>query len=503
MKHILSYSEFINEGFLSKTLNRAKTGDERIEDRLGNHSFTDGNGKFHKYGIKPKGLSSIDIANDIIDIILKTYKKNEVVDLNVIDMSNVEDIHCLFCVVYSQLLNKIKMAPDEIKELKFDTSGWVLTKCIYWSKCLSDVHSDIGADNWKINPDAKISITDFKDGYYELNLPKWYTIIPKEYIKLCCGKIKEGKSGVDKVRTKELGKKCYWVEFYSDSLYIPFVPDNFTIRGIYNGNEYTSRMFINCKKLTSLTKLPKEITVNTASKHLIPNVILDICLNNITDDNVVIPEGVTFLHFDKDDDISRLPKEVPYGVNLCYPKHLGHFERVEGDVNVGNSNISSLVGCPKYVGGNFDAHFCKITDLIGSPEHVEGNFTCSHNSRLKSLKGCPKYIGGEFNAFSSAIVAIDDFPEYIGEKICFQGDTHMHDLTGLPEEINNDLDISYCEFKSFEGLPKKINGKLFIKELTLNNEPATVDDILKVSPDLEFVTVDLHNNYNPKNLIKK
>lgn len=502
MKHILTYSEFINEGFLSKTLNRAKTGDERIEDRLGNHSFTDGNGKFHKYGIKPKDSSSVDIAKDIIDIILKTYKKNEVINLNAIDMSDVESIHALFCVVYSQLRNVFKMSSDEIKKLKFDTSGWVLTKCIYWDQCLTEVYSDIGADNWKINPDAKISITYFKNSYYELNPPKWYSISPKDYIKLCCDKVKEGKSGVDKVRTKELGVKCYWVEFHSSRLYIPFVPDNFTIRGIYNENEYTPRMFINCKKLTSLKKLPKEITVNTAHQHLKPNVNLEICLNNITDDNIVIPEGVTFLHFDKNDDVTRLPKEVPYGVNLMYPKHLGHFDRVDGNVNVGNSSISSLVGCPKYVGGHFDAHLCKITDLIGSPEHVEGDFSCSHNGKLKSLKGCPKYVGGEFNAFSSAITSIDDFPEYVGEKISFQGDTHMYNLTGLPEEIDNDLDIAHCEFKSLEGLPKKINGKLYIKGLTLNNKPVTIDDILNVSPDLDYVTDDM-SNYNPKNLIKK
>jgi hypothetical protein len=50
------------------------------------------------------------------------------------------------------------------------------------------------------------------------------------------------------------------------------------------------------------------------------------------------------------------------------------FGKVSGYFYCGLNNLTTLEGCPKYIGGDFD---------------------CSDNY-LTTLEGCPKYIGGDF-----------------------------------------------------------------------------------------------------------
>lgn len=44
---------------------------------------------------------------------------------------------------------------------------------------------------------------------------------------------------------------------------------------------------------------------------------------------------------------------------------------------------------------NFYCSDNNLTTLEGCPKYIGGDFYCSYNS-LTSLKGCPKYIGGSF-----------------------------------------------------------------------------------------------------------
>jgi hypothetical protein len=49
------------------------------------------------------------------------------------------------------------------------------------------------------------------------------------------------------------------------------------------------------------------------------------------------------------------------------------------------------------VGGEFfDCSHNQLTSLIGCPNYVEGDFYC-YNNQLTSLEGVPNYIGGHFS----------------------------------------------------------------------------------------------------------
>ena len=267
------------------------------------------------------------------------------------------------------------------------------------------------------------------------------------------------------------------------------------IRSISNENVLTPifRCKVDLRQLTTLNNIPKTF-INTRPHS--KGFYLDLTLNDITDDIITIPENVTQLHISEHDDVTKLPKELNCSINLYNSNQLGHFEKINGDLFVGNSKLNTLSGCPKIVMGNFDAHNCKITNLIGSPEEVGGDFSCSNNSRLTSLKGCPKRIEKDFNFYSSGVTDIDDFPEYVGGNIDLSGCTHLNSFMGLPDVVEGYLDIGYCNVKSLEGLPKEIKGALVIGGLTLNNKDVTAEDIVKMYPNIKIIKKSKYDAYN-------
>lgn len=478
--HILLVKDKVNEGFWKDSIKRAKNGEERIEDQIGHHSFTDGNGKFHKYGLKPEKSS------DLKDLILKVCEHNEdklltkTIDLNIIDVSEVKTIRMLFYSVYMELINKWGYEKnDTINKLKFDVSGWDLRNCNDFTGCLWFVSTDIGIESWKINPDVKIKLDAFENSYYEENPPSWYVFDIKDWIKDCVDHISKQKYGIDKVRSKELGKKCYWVKFLT-SFKIKYLPDNVHITGISNKNsDGGHNVNIDLCKMSSISWLPDELEFERDGRF-----ILHINLDKITDDEIKIPKGVDFMRIGSGyKNIQKLPKDIPCGIQLSENQLTGHIETVQGELELGNSTLKSLKGCPKKVmGKRVDAHNCDLTDLVGSPEYVENDFTCSNMGSLKSLKGCPRHIGRDFSFYSTGVTKIDDFPDYVGRDILMSGCTHLESFVGLPEEINGDLDIGYCNTKSLEGLPKKVKGYILIKECTLNGKPVTSNMINDICP---------------------
>jgi hypothetical protein len=67
------------------------------------------------------------------------------------------------------------------------------------------------------------------------------------------------------------------------------------------------------------------------------------------------------------------------------------FGKVSGDFDCGYNALTTLEGCPSYVGRNF---WCgdnkKLTTLEGCPKYVGGYFYCSGNNKLTTLKGIEK-----------------------------------------------------------------------------------------------------------------
>ena len=72
------------------------------------------------------------------------------------------------------------------------------------------------------------------------------------------------------------------------------------------------------------------------------------------------------------------------------------FGKVTGSLWCHENNLTSLEGCPSWVGGEFWCNYNNnLETLEGCPRYVGGNFFCNHNN-LTSLEGCPRYVGGGF-----------------------------------------------------------------------------------------------------------
>jgi hypothetical protein len=72
------------------------------------------------------------------------------------------------------------------------------------------------------------------------------------------------------------------------------------------------------------------------------------------------------------------------------------FGKVSGYFDCGSNNLTTLEGCPKYVGDSFYCGYNALTTLEGCPKYVGGNFSCDNN-KLTTLKGIEKCeILGDF-----------------------------------------------------------------------------------------------------------
>jgi hypothetical protein len=89
------------------------------------------------------------------------------------------------------------------------------------------------------------------------------------------------------------------------------------------------------------------------------------------------------------------------------------------------SNLVSLEGAPKNVGGNFDCSYCSsLVSLEGAPKNVGGNFDCNGCKSLVSLKGSPQEVGGDFNCShcsSLTSAALKESPKWLGGELYFKG----------------------------------------------------------------------------------
>lgn len=477
----------VNEGMWKSGIERAKSGADRIEDAIGNHSFTDGKGKFHKNGLLATNRGEDSLKNQILKVVEHYEGKfDKVIDLNIIDTSEITQIRMLFYTVYSDLMNKCGYPGETVHDLKFDVSGWDLSSCTDFHECLWFVREDIGIDTWKLNPDVKIKLDAFTNSYYEENPPSWYEFDIKDWIKTAGDVIAKQKYGIDKKRTKELGKKCYWVRF-NTPIKLNWVPDNVTITEITNEHHEHKVVRINARGLKTLSVLPDKVTDVYPESAKFKKFMLEIDLDNIEDKEIRIPEGVSFLNIGtKWKNLNSLPKNLPCGLKIENKHQLGRVETVDGELLCCNSSITSLKGCPKKVTGDVDVHNNKITDLVGSPEYVGGSFGCSNTGSLTSLKGCPRHIENDFAFYSTPITKIDDFPDYVGRDILMSGCTHLESFVGLPEEVNGNLDIMYCNVKSLEGLPKKVNGYVYIKYLTVDGNSVTPQMIRELCPGVKI-----------------
>ena len=70
------------------------------------------------------------------------------------------------------------------------------------------------------------------------------------------------------------------------------------------------------------------------------------------------------------------------------------FNKVTGNFDCDYNNLTSLKGCPRWVGGWFSCNKNQLTSLEFSPDYVGGSFDCEFNNLTNNY--CESEIGGNF-----------------------------------------------------------------------------------------------------------
>lgn len=158
---------------------------------------------------------------------------------------------------------------------------------------------------------------------------------------------------------------------------------------------------------------------------------------------------------------------------------IGFPDKVLIDVNCSNSSnnldrsnnsISSLLGGPTWVGGDFNVNMTKIKSLKYAPKYVGGGFYCS-NTLITSLEGCPVKIGGTFNCWNcSKLRNLIGGPKEVGNNegyIC--SDCNLTSLEGAPEIVPNTFACHGNKLKNFIGGPKKVGHDYSCSQMKNNS----------------------------------
>lgn len=138
------------------------------------------------------------------------------------------------------------------------------------------------------------------------------------------------------------------------------------------------------------------------------------------------------------------------------------FGEVEGDFILeafeaeGNlTSLTTLEGCPSYVGGNFKCTDHKqLTSLKGCPSKILGNFICESLHSLESLEYAPKEVGRSFICFDCGIKSLEGSPKVVYDAFDCRQCFNIKDLKGGPETVYGLYFCSFCSsLTSLEGAP--------------------------------------------------
>jgi len=116
--------------------------------------------------------------------------------------------------------------------------------------------------------------------------------------------------------------------------------------------------------------------------------------------------------------------------------------------------LSSLVGCPQKVGGDFNCTDNKLTSLYGAPKEVGGHFFCGHN-HLSSLEFSPHSVAGSFLCHHNQLITLEHAPRRVeGNFNC----THnlLQNLQHCPQTVNGRFNCEHNKIKNLEYCPKLV-----------------------------------------------
>jgi hypothetical protein len=506
MKTILDRKSFLKEALWKGVIDRSKNNIDRKEDILGQHKFTDRNGVTHEHGILANPEN--DLCETVAKVIYYYVKKGEnVVDLNLIDMSEITSIDWLFKNTIEELEETYNMLKRDIFKLKMDASGWDMSSLTDVDYGFCGLWTKIGAEKWNVSEDCNVKLHDFMTSPYMSEPPAWCKFRMSDWIAMTTEYSSDAEWGEDDERSEKLGKPCYWV-ILQNHFDLQYLPDFITIREI-NGKKCTGDLIGDVTELKSIRRLPKVFK----DDH---RVILRICLKNIEDEYVDLPANIHELipdFRDNDIDIKKLPRKLDCGITFKDESQIcGYIQEVVGNVDVIDLPLSSLHKLPDIIHGRLLLKdITSLHNLRGFPVKVN-NLIINNVTNLDSFDGCcrelsgdlilkklpnilnlldlPKKVKGDVEIEDLFIHELYDFPETEGNVIL----TNMKGIDsfeGFPEHLYNNLHIQHCNIKSIKGFPKQVDGQIYFYDTKLNGHPITIDDILEVSPELNKANIDI------------
>jgi hypothetical protein len=114
------------------------------------------------------------------------------------------------------------------------------------------------------------------------------------------------------------------------------------------------------------------------------------------------------------------------------------FGNVSGIFSCYENNLTSLKGCPKFVGEDFHCSQNELTSLEGCPQEVSGSFYCYQN-KLASLEGGPKSVGGRFWCWKNQLTSLRFAPEEVEGEV----DALPNPISDIPKKY---LTKEYLQF---------------------------------------------------------
>jgi hypothetical protein len=93
------------------------------------------------------------------------------------------------------------------------------------------------------------------------------------------------------------------------------------------------------------------------------------------------------------------------------------------------ADLSTSSQLPR-IDGTVDYYGKSLTSLIGTPEYVSGDFSIDHNP-ITSMTGGPKEVGGHYYCRKTNISSLTGAPLKIGGCLSLNNNPHLHSLEGI------------------------------------------------------------------------
>ena len=166
---------------------------------------------------------------------------------------------------------------------------------------------------------------------------------------------------------------------------------------------------------------------------------------------------------------------------------------VNGGVTLCNKGLDKIPIKFNKVARFFDCSFNELTTLENSPRYIGGFFSCQGNYGLSSLMGGPVEVIGNYNCSLCNLSNLIGCPKIINTTLyCDQN--KLTSLEGISEYIKDTLFCNENNITTLKGCPMVIDGNLSIED----NPISIIDSSIQVKYDI--YVYDTNFDYKIKNL---